>query len=642
MMKRLYIILSLLLCFVFSFSQPITNRSNTAITVQDGNLFAKNSFRPAVFLDTTSANNSVTTLDSCGKMIFTYTDNSYWLRACSPKRWIKILKTADALAAANNGLSVSGTDVQLGQPYGAAGNPAALIQNTEIPMSGDTLRFLDGFLRIRASQSGGLVPVTIENRFAGASENLHIIGPLASIRMLGTSPTTPFAAITQYIGNDFSGANLRNSYGYDGPANHVFLCDLRNSVNSATFEINGSTLAGFSGITGNLWGGQAATPDTAALNLFRVGTGLTSVSQQGLLYAADYGSSYNTTAGALTKRMVMIDESAQRSAGGNNLTNVGLWLRARNAQVNQALMIDSGDVVVGIVASSNAVMNVAQAYNVANAGTTQKRSAAFFQRNVLYGDTLSSTPETFSSTLYSRAFYQAKSFASLPDNISGSGGEIGLFLRRNTAYSGAVLFQGATAPTNSVTTMPNAFVARFDMSSAQSGGNSIRAQGYWAGFSSWLVMNTGNSIGRFAWINTGAAQETGGSVDTGYAIYINPLPNLVTRKYAINQVGTSDSSVFNGIMKTFNFQADKTITTAGTTGDQTINKISGTVNFAASTTSLTVTNSLVTTNSIVICTVRTNDATAIIKNVVPGSGSFVITLNAAATAETSVGFMVIN
>lgn len=85
-----------------------------------------------------------------------------------------------------------------------------------------------------------------------------------------------------------------------------------------------------------------------------------------------------------------------------------------------------------------------------------------------------------------------------------------------------------------------------------------------------------------------------------------------------------------------------TNTAAGTTGAQTINKPAGTVNFAAGTSSLVVTNSLVSTSSIVYCVVRTADATALIKNVVPGSGSFTINLNANATAETSVGFLVIN
>ena len=85
-----------------------------------------------------------------------------------------------------------------------------------------------------------------------------------------------------------------------------------------------------------------------------------------------------------------------------------------------------------------------------------------------------------------------------------------------------------------------------------------------------------------------------------------------------------------------------TVTPGATTGDQVINQPSGTVNFAAAATAITVTNSLVSATSIVLAVVRTNDSTAVIKNVVPGAGSFVITLNAAATAETSVGFVVFN
>jgi len=85
-----------------------------------------------------------------------------------------------------------------------------------------------------------------------------------------------------------------------------------------------------------------------------------------------------------------------------------------------------------------------------------------------------------------------------------------------------------------------------------------------------------------------------------------------------------------------------TNTAAGTTGNQTINKPSGTVNIAAAGTTVTVTNSLVSASSIVYAVIRTNDATATIKNVVPAAGSFVINLGASATAETSIGFFVIN
>jgi len=87
---------------------------------------------------------------------------------------------------------------------------------------------------------------------------------------------------------------------------------------------------------------------------------------------------------------------------------------------------------------------------------------------------------------------------------------------------------------------------------------------------------------------------------------------------------------------------DATMTAGGTTGNQTINKPAGTVNIAAAWTTVTVTNSLVTANSIVTAVIMTNDATATLKNVVVSAGSFVINLGAAATGETKIWRRVIN
>lgn len=87
---------------------------------------------------------------------------------------------------------------------------------------------------------------------------------------------------------------------------------------------------------------------------------------------------------------------------------------------------------------------------------------------------------------------------------------------------------------------------------------------------------------------------------------------------------------------------DQTITGGGTTGNQTINKAAGTVNFAAAATTLTVTSDKVTTSSLIFVEKRTNDATCQIQSVVPGSGSFVINMTAGCGAETSVGFFVVN
>ena len=87
---------------------------------------------------------------------------------------------------------------------------------------------------------------------------------------------------------------------------------------------------------------------------------------------------------------------------------------------------------------------------------------------------------------------------------------------------------------------------------------------------------------------------------------------------------------------------DKTVTSSGTTGAQTIDKTVGSVNFAAGATSLVVTNSRVTASSIIVATVATNDATMKSVSAVSASGSFTLTANAAATAETRVNFIVIN
>ncbi len=87
----------------------------------------------------------------------------------------------------------------------------------------------------------------------------------------------------------------------------------------------------------------------------------------------------------------------------------------------------------------------------------------------------------------------------------------------------------------------------------------------------------------------------------------------------------------------------RTITAGWTTGNQTINRPVGTVNIAAWAGSVVVTNSLVTANSIIFTTIRTADATLTsVKSVVAGAGSFTITGNATATAETSIWFMVTN
>jgi hypothetical protein len=85
---------------------------------------------------------------------------------------------------------------------------------------------------------------------------------------------------------------------------------------------------------------------------------------------------------------------------------------------------------------------------------------------------------------------------------------------------------------------------------------------------------------------------------------------------------------------------DFTGTASGTTGAQVINKTGGTVNFAAGQDTLIVTNNLSNTTSLILVTVYGNDLTAKSARVIRGNGSFTIVLDATATAETTVGFLI--
>jgi hypothetical protein len=80
----------------------------------------------------------------------------------------------------------------------------------------------------------------------------------------------------------------------------------------------------------------------------------------------------------------------------------------------------------------------------------------------------------------------------------------------------------------------------------------------------------------------------------------------------------------------------------GAPGAATLNTPSGRSAIAAAASSCVITNSLVSATTIVLVVLMTNDGTALLKNVVPGAGSFTVTLNAAATGNTNFGWVLWN
>lgn len=140
-----------------------------------------------------------------------------------------------------------------------------------------------------------------------------------------------------------------------------------------------------------------------------------------------------------------------------------------------------------------------------------------------------------------------------------------------------------------------------------------------------------------------AGTTTGQTSSDGVDFGIDASGNgIINQREALDTIFLTNNAEVMRLKSAGNIVVPTTVTAGGTTGNQTINKISGTVNIAAVGTTVTVTNSLVSANSIVMAVARTNDGTCRVANVVPASGSFVINVTAACTAETSIGFFVVN
>lgn len=105
---------------------------------------------------------------------------------------------------------------------------------------------------------------------------------------------------------------------------------------------------------------------------------------------------------------------------------------------------------------------------------------------------------------------------------------------------------------------------------------------------------------------------------------------------AVATIDTGGLSLLTGL----GMAVDNTI--SGGTGDVVINKMAGTANIAAAASGLTVTNSFVSANSIILCQVASNDSTLKTVAITQTAGSFTLVGNAAANATTRVNWLVIN
>lgn len=196
-----------------------------------------------------------------------------------------------------------------------------------------------------------------------------------------------------------------------------------------------------------------------------------------------------------------------------------------------------------------------------------------------------------------------------------------------TVQSNVVRMGGSTGPG---TAFSSAFANNYILTNtaATSGANVNSPNFYWRGS---------------AWNGSASASE-----DIGFRVEVAAGSNPASLLTLVHSNGTTGTWGFSLAGATGALVLSKTITAAGTTATQTINKMSGIVNIAAGLDTVTVNNTLCVAptsgaiGSIVTAIVATNDATAMVKNVVAGAGSFVINLIEPATAETRIAFRLTN
>lgn len=103
--------MKLIFAFLFSLittlslGQAINGRSGGGYTPLDSNLFVGKSFRVPAFADTLQANN-YKTLDSAGKIIYTYDVNGFWFRSNIPRRWERLNPDQETQAFADGLISI--------------------------------------------------------------------------------------------------------------------------------------------------------------------------------------------------------------------------------------------------------------------------------------------------------------------------------------------------------------------------------------------------------------------------------------------------------------------------------------------------------------------------------------------------------
>lgn len=194
-MKKTILVLLVSIFSAKAISQPVVSRSGSGNTVSDFRLQAALNFFAPRYVDTTSANVSKG-IDSCGAMIFTYTNNTFYYRGCNPKRWIQFASgviTPDTWQATlNQGSTLTKNNTIEGGGYNFIWNSLdSLILNGDGTLDNRAVLSLDRVLNIY-----GATGVLANQSFISVPPNQELI-------LTGNSPNGVIQLIPRYTGAHF-------------------------------------------------------------------------------------------------------------------------------------------------------------------------------------------------------------------------------------------------------------------------------------------------------------------------------------------------------------------------------------------------------------------------------------------------------
>ncbi len=534
-----------------------------------------------------------------------------------PGMFIKIRDTASTALLIDQGATIGGTGTLL---FRVIGTGDATLKGS-FAMNGSTSGVF--------TQSAAVTTTSYSVKWPAAqgSGNLQNDGS-GNLSWVAASSGVALSALTAATaGNTIANANFAQVWNWD-------------TLGANTALKIASADASFSGILLNL--SASSTTDTGTcLSISELGTGGTglAISRTG----TGGTSALNTITDSSTSGATGLSVNMTGTSGaevGLSITNASAATTAKGININ---MSGGSSTPTGISITA-ATSGVGRCIDINNSSTSSAAYGLYItQAGQGYGIRIDKTlAATSSGAILINDGANSSNTIDISKTATGGSGN-GLNLTNSSTSGGGginVSMGGATgAQTALVVSQTSASGLPVGFSAGGTGTREIQR----------LINNSTATLNNAAQLSFASSRTTSGQ--TTVAGISGIITNIGNTTYT-GALAFLTSSTNAAPTEKMRVQADGSLlfpftnTAGGTTGAQTIDKISGTVNFATNAgapVSLVVTNALVTTSSIVLAVIRTNDTTATLNCVVPANGSFTIFLSAGpTTTETSVGFFVIN